>query len=50
MIPTGYFDFDAKIVVKKESAAKFDQLNEALNFVQKHKIKLDDSCYIGLFG
>jgi len=48
MNSTGYYDFNARIVTEKERAAKFEHLNEVLNFVQKYKIELGESRYIDL--
>lgn len=48
MLPTGYYDPSSKLVKDKENAAKFQELDEVLKFVEDHQIKLGENCHIGV--
>ncbi len=47
LLPTGYYNLNGIVVPSKVLAARFDELLDAVKFVEKHGIELGPECYIG---
>ena len=47
MIPTGFYDMTGEIISNRDSVALFSQLEDCLQFIEKHHIPLGHQNYIG---
>jgi hypothetical protein len=48
LFPTGYYAPSGELVIGKDNAATFCELDEVLKFVEDQEIKLGENCYIQL--
>jgi len=48
MFPTSYYDANGKLIPDKHEVAKFLKLEDVLEFVARHAIKLGNKTYVGL--